>query len=412
LGYSGTEQSMKVELRMADRGHSGAQLRTFGVEEELLLVDPGTARPVAVAQSVLSGEGLLPGAGSETGMSADTVPVPITSTLALEVKQEQIEVVGPPCHTLAGVSSAIRAGRARADAAARLVGARAVAMATAVGPLTTHLVSTPRYETMLSRFGLIMKEQLTCGYHVHVAVNSAEEGVAVLDRIRVWLPVLLALSSNSPFWQGKDTGYASYRYQAWSRWPSAGTYEIFGSAEGYRQVVDSMLGTGVLLDEGMVYFDARLSRHHPTVEIRVADVCLEADHAATVAALVRALVETAAREWRAGQPPEPVSALELRLASWRASKSGMTDDLINPLTSRPCAPEAAVVALISHVGRALQESGDLSEVERVLGRILTEGSGAERQRSAMERWGSGLAVVTAALEFTHSGSPVALPDPA
>src|SRR6202034_3033909 len=134
-------------------------------------------------------------------------------------------------------------------------------------------------------FGLTAQEQLTCGCHVHVEISSEEEGVATLARIRPWLPVLLALSANSPFWQGRDSAYASFRYQAWSRWPSAGVTEAFGSAEVYRQTVQQMVSTGALLDSGMVYFDARLSEHYPTLEVRVSDVCLYADDAALIAAL-------------------------------------------------------------------------------------------------------------------------------
>jgi len=80
--------------------------------------------------------------------------------------------------------------------------------------------------------GLTCAEQLTCGCHVHVAVSSDEERVAVLDRIRPWLAVLTALTNNSPFWNGADTGYAGYRTQAWNHWPATGPTELFGSAAG------------------------------------------------------------------------------------------------------------------------------------------------------------------------------------
>ena len=153
---------------------------------------------------------------------------------------------------------------------------------------------------MAEQFGLTQAEQLACGCHVHVSVESPEEGVAVLDRIRVWLPVLTALSANSPYWQGEDTRYASFRSQAWGRWPSAGPIEVQGSVQRYRAMVSTLVGTGVLLDEAMAYFDARLSARYPTVEIRVADVCLRAEDAVLVAALCRGLVDTAAEEERHG----------------------------------------------------------------------------------------------------------------
>jgi carboxylate-amine ligase len=206
--------------------------------------------------------------------------------------------------------------------------------------------------------------------------------VAVLDQIGPWLAVLLAFSANSPFWQGQDSGYASFRYQAWGRWPSAGPTEAFGTAEAYQQTVRQMVSTGTLLDTGMVYFDARLSEHYPTVEIRIADVCLYADDAVLIAALSRALVETEARRWRAGGgSPHPRIEM-LRLAAWRASRSGLDDVLLSPVTGRPEPARIVVNALLGHVTDALDDAGDTPGVTELLAAILGRGNGAAFQRRA------------------------------
>jgi Glutamate-cysteine ligase family 2(GCS2) len=104
------------------------------------------------------------------------------------------------------------------------------------------------------------------------------------------------------FYDGRDTGYASYRSQLWMRWPSAGPTDTFGTPDAYHELVRTMVESGVLLDDGMIYFDARLSRHYPTVEIRVADVCVDLEDTLLVAALCRALVDTAAAEAARGDP--------------------------------------------------------------------------------------------------------------
>ena len=405
-------------------------MRTFGVEEELLLVDVHSGRLVAAAQPILERYGAgAHTAGVRTGDEADTQPgnaagrpagdaagsqpgnaagsqpgkeATPSEVLKLEVQQEQIEVVSPPCTGIVELEEAIKRGRARADTAAKLVGARAVAMATAIEQVQPHLVPKPRYQTMMQRFGLLLKEQLTCGFHVHVAVDSDEEGVAVLDRIRIWLPVVLALSCNSPYWRGTDTSYCSYRYQVWSRWPSTGPSEIFGSGTAYRTLVASLLDSGVLLDPGMVYFDARLSPHQPTVEIRIADVCMQAEHAAVLAGVIRALVETAAQQWRAGEEPLPVKAVQLRLASWQASKSGVEGELVHPLLNKPCNPGTAVTALLEQAAPVLEQWGERSVAEQVLERILRHGTGSRRQRLSMSRSGSRLSVVADAVEITHA----------
>lgn len=361
------------------------RLRRFGVEEELLLVDSLTFKPVPAVASALAGQ---PAAGD-------------SSLLELEVKQEQIEVIGAPSLTMADALSSIRQGRRLADAAAASTGARAVAMATSAASVVPHIVRTSRYLAMESRFGRTMKDQLTCGLHVHVEVASAEEGVAVLDRIRIWLPVLLALSANSPFWGGSDTGYASYRYQMWNRWPTTGPCEIFGSAAAYRREVARLLETGVPLDPGMIYFDARLSRHHPTVEVRIADVCLEAEHAAAIAALVRSMVQTAVREWKAGKRPRQVPASALRLASWKASKSGVEGDLVHPITGQPRDAAVVVAELLDRVHPALRETGEADAVTAIIGSIVTGGTGASAQRRAAGRGGSLTSVVADAVARTH-----------
>src|SRR5699024_3443503 len=96
------------------------------------------------------------------------------------------------------------------------------AMSTAPGTGSPHRVTGQRNSAMAQRFGLTAAEQLTNGFHVHVAIESVEEGIIALDRIRIWLHLLLALRSNSPYWNGKETSFASYRYQVWSRWPTSG----------------------------------------------------------------------------------------------------------------------------------------------------------------------------------------------
>ena len=250
---------------------------------------------------------------------------------------------------------------------------------------------------MIDAFGLTGSEQLTCGCHVHIGVDSAEEAVAVLDRIRPWLAPLLALSANSPFWHGTDSGYASYRSQVWGRWPTAGPAGLFGSPRGYDAAVRAMLGTDTVLDEGMVYFDARVSRAHPTVEIRVPDVCRDPDDAVLLAALARALVDTAAADWRAGLPPDPVRTEVLRLADWRAGRSGLTDVLVDP-SGWGAAPAADVVGrVIDHVTPALDDNGDLAVVRDLAATVLRRGTGATRQLDVRRRTGDLGAVVADAV---------------
>ena len=358
-------------------------MRKFGVEEELLLVDPVTFQPKPVGPRVAA-------LGKEAAASGHE--------LTVELKQEQVEITCPPQTTLAGQFQAILDGRAMAAAAAAKAHARAVALSTAPGKLASHLVPSLRFGKIAEQFGLTTDEQLTNGFHVHVEISSRDEAVAVLDRIRVWLPALLALSANSPFWQGTDTGYASFRYQVWSRWPTSGPTDVFGSAAGYDQHRRALLGTQVPLDPGMLYFDARLCEHQPTVEVRVADVCLDPAHAAVIAALVRALVETAARS-RDTAPEVPASVL--RVWSWEASRRAVAGPLIDPSTGRPAPAREVIAGLLDAVRPVLAELGEEEGVETVVADILHSGTGARRQREAYAVRQEVDDIVAAALGITH-----------
>ncbi|PJE97983.1 carboxylate--amine ligase [Streptomyces carminius] len=356
-------------------------MRSVGIEEELLLVDADSGEPRAVSGAVLAS------AGED-------------EELEKELQREQVETGTRPRTQMVDLAVEVRRWRGAASQRARAAGAEVAALATS--PVEAHPSLSPdeRYRRMAREYGLTVQEQLTCGCHVHVGVESDEEGVAVLDRIRPWLYPLLAMSANSPFWQGTDSGYASYRGRVWGRWPSAGPVEAFGSAERYHEQVGSMIGTGALLDEGMIYFDARLSRNYPTVEVRVADVCLDVHDTVVIAALVRGLVETAARAWRAGEPPSPVGVGLLRLAAWRASRSGLIGDLVHPVTFKPAPAETVVGALVDHVAPALSDSGDLTLVREGVEELFRRGNGADVQRAVMEETGDLGAVVQEAVRRT------------
>jgi carboxylate-amine ligase len=363
-------------------------MRTVGVEEELLLVDVHTGKPRSVASQVIAATDQDSAREAGEGGVED------------EFQRYMVETQSSPASQLADVEEELRRWRRVVANAAREAGAGVAAIATA--PLAgTGLISpAPRYQRMAERFGPTAQEVLTCGCHVHVGVESDQEGIAAIDRIRVWLPAILAMSANSPFYGGRDTGYASYRSQLWMRWPSAGPTDAFGTADAYHELVRSMVESGVILDDGMIYFDARLSRRYPTVEIRVADVCVDLEDTLVVAALCRALVDTAAAEAARGEPAPEMPTSLLRLAVWRAGHDGVDGVLVDPVSRRPRPWIEVMRDLVIHVHDSLEGFGDLERVEVGIDRLARVGTGATGQRRTFAKTGQLVDVIVEAVRRT------------
>lgn len=156
----------------------------------------------------------------------------------------------------------------------------------------------------------------------------------------------------------------------------------------------------MILDEGMAYFDGRLARRYPTVEVRAADVCATVEEAVVLAALSRALVETAAEEWAAGRPAPDVSTRLLRCATWQAGLQGLEGQLLDWRTGLPAPCWWVLGDLVDHVGPALEAAGDLAVVQHGLDRVRAEGNGASRQRAVVARTGRLVDVVADAVRTT------------
>lgn len=355
--------------------------RRVGVEEELLLTDPDSGHLLAVSH-----------------MALRATPDVDAATVEQELFLQQLET-GTAAHAdIDALEQDVRRARRVAGEAASAVGAAVVAVAAPVlMPRRAAVTPKDRYEEMMERFGALARDQVVCGMHVHVDVANEDEAIGAFDRIRPWLPALLALSGNSPFWRGEDTGYASWRTQVWQRWPTAGPTEPFGDADGYRRATQALEGTGAAMDPGMLYFDARPSRRYPTLELRSPDVCTDVADTVLLTALCRGLVTTAADAWSAGAPVPHVRTDMLRAATWRASRCGVADQLVHPVTAELAPAREVIDDLVRHVQPALEAAGDQERVGQLVERLLGGGGGADRQRAVHTASGGDLGAVVADL---------------
>ena len=363
--------------------------RTVGVEEELLVVDPRTSTVTSRVREVLKEH-------DEHGHRSQRA----SDSLDSELFRHQLEIRTDPTTDVDDLVAQVVAARRTAGeaAAARELGV-AASGTVPQGVEEPKVTPDQRYHEMVETFGDVALLGSTCGMHVHVAISSAEEGVGCLDRMAPWLPVLLAMSTNSPFSAGRDTSYASWRTQMWSAWPSAGPTERFGSVAGYQQARARLIASGAARDPAMLYWDARLSERHPTLEVRVLDVVTDPEDTGLLAALVRALVETMAVQWEADDEPISWRSEELRAARWRAARYGLTGRLVDPTTHELRPARDVVAALVDVVGDRLGHAGDTDRVTAGIERVLAA-TGAARQRSAYERTGSVEGVVTDLLART------------
>ncbi|MEU4625683.1 glutamate--cysteine ligase [Actinoplanes sp. NPDC023801] len=334
-------------------------MRTVGVEEEFLLLDPRTGVNLPVAETVVAG---LPEAMRERSRR--------------EFRPSMLEMVTGVCTGTEELAQQLRDGRRAAAQAARTAGAVLVAVgATPVAEPDPVPADDERFHAIEAHYGPIARDPALCGCHIHVGVADPAAAVRVCTRLRADLPLLQALASNSPLSQGADTGYASWRCVQLRRWPTVGPWPHVDTAAEAAQTIAALVAASEMMDESMVLWWARPSRTFPTVEVRVTDVCLDPADAVLLAALTRAMVDTAV-----DTPAPPVSDILLNAAHGNAARIGMSGTLLDPRTGRAQPAWDLVGELVDRVTPALKRHDDLETVTAGLHRIHRDGTGSDRQR--------------------------------
>lgn len=338
--------------RYAHRFGSSPPL-TLGVEEELLLVDE--RRQLApVSEQVLA-----------------TVQGPAAGRLSSEIFAAQIELKTGVCHGADDALRELREARAAiADAGFHLLGP---GLHPADCSPRAALVDKPRYEVVRKDFGDLLRSP-PCGLHVHVGIPDPETAVRLANAFRVYLPVLQALSANSPFREGLDSGHASARTQAVRSYPRFLVPRQFRDFEDFCEVADQLIAAAGVADYTYIWWDVRPHPRLGTVEVRAIDVQAGADASAAFAALIQAI---AAKELE--HPTDPGLYREaIEESYFQAASHGLEAEIL--LDSDRPEPAATVARrmldAVRPFARELGSEDALAEVER----ILREGNGADEQR--------------------------------
>lgn len=330
---------------------------TVGVEEEFLLVAPD---------------------GSVVPAAADVIRAVDDPRVKPELMTYQIETSTGVCTDLATLGLELIELRRRVAAACDELGVNLVAAgAPLVGdPGLEFVTDAPRYRGLAETFPGAAARAGTCACQIHVGVPDRHLAVRVLTRLRRWLPTIFSLGTNSPVAGGVDTGWSSTRYGRQLRWPTFGAPEAWASAADYDEAVEELVRSRAAYDVRSVYFLARLSPRYPTIEIRVADTCLDVADAVLLAGVCRALVTVLVTDEQHGRSDLPISSSALRAALLAVAVDGQ------PPTSG--ADEVTRVVRAARLLRTiLPGTSDAAEADVVLAgleRIHRVGTGAERQR--------------------------------
>ncbi len=339
---------------------------TIGVEEEYQLINPHTRELSSDAERV------LPRAQEILGEAAQ-----------YELILSQVEVATPICSTLDDVRRELAHLRHGFTLAAEDAGRYIAAAGTHPFSRWQQQGITPkaRYQELVQTYRQLIREQIIFGCHVHVGVPSPEVAPLLLNHTRIWLAPLLALSANSPFWEGDDTGYSSYRTGLWWTVPLAGPPPYFTSRAHYDETIEMLVQTKSVEDATRLYWDMRLPTRFNTIEFRVMDVCIKLDEAVVLAGLIRALVRQAYQQVLDNEPWQPIPAEILRVANWRAARYGLQGKLLDLRTNQLRPAPDLILELLEFVRPSLEAEGDWQRVSAGMLAMLQSDNGAQRQRN-------------------------------
>ncbi len=332
----------------------------FGVEEEFFLLDPMSGRPHPVAAAIVG-----------------ALPEGVRERATREFLAGQIETATGICSSAGEALDQLvefRVGLARAAASAGVVAA-GTGTAFDAEP-SPSLTPGERYADLAERHASLVDDHQVAGLHVHVGVPDPDAGIRALGALASWLPFLTAISANSPWWRGLDTGFESWRGVLLRRWTTHGCPPAVATAAEYDERVRALVGLGGTRDAATIAWDVRMSPRYPTVELRVADSQLTADDALAVSLIARGLASRAMRDPKAVPAHDPVF---IDAACWHAARFGLSEGAV--------APGADGLIPFDDASRILLDAldapdDDLAIVERYLQCVAEQGTGAARQRAA------------------------------
>jgi carboxylate-amine ligase len=361
---------------------------TIGIEEEFQVIDPDTRELRSHIQEIF-----------------EQHPEHLRGRVKPELHQSVVEIGTEICRDIQAARRDVTMTRTFLAGLAREMGLRIAAAGT--HPFS-HWASVgitggnPRYEKLIQDLQMVARANLIFGLHVHVGVEDRETQIRIMNAVRYFLPHVLALSVNSPFWLGRDTGWMSYRCKVFDKFPRTNIPDFFGSWGEFEDYVKLLVKTGCVLDGRQIWWDVRPHPIFTTLEYRICDIPMRVDETITIAALFQAIT---AKLWRllTGNLTFRHYRRSLIMENkWRAARWGIDAKLIDFGKEEEVHLRLLAEELLEFVDDVVDELGSRAEVEGVR-RILENGTGAERQLRVYRKTGDLKAVMDYVVRETEHG---------
>jgi carboxylate-amine ligase len=370
---------------------SGASSRpslSIGIEEEYQTIDPNTRdlRSHIQAEIIEKGKMLL------------------AERIKPEMHQSVIEIGTGICRNIKEAKEEIRSIRQQIIGLARKNGLRLAAAGT--HPFAQwrdqEIYPDDRYRMIVEDMKIVARANLIFGLHVHIGIEDRETAIHIMNAARYFLPHILALSANSPFWQGMDTGLRSYRCKVFDKFPRTNIPDLYSSWSEFENYVNLLIKTNCIDDAKKIWWDIRPHPYFPTLEFRVCDIPMRVDETIAIAALCQAIVAKLYRLHEQNLSFRHYSRALIMENKWRAARYGLGGKLIDfgkqsevPVRDLIC----EILEFVSDVTGELDSKDEIAYITR----ILDEGSGADRQLRVFSETGDLNRVVDYMIEQTEQG---------
>jgi carboxylate-amine ligase len=343
---------------------------TIGIEEELMILD---AESFALANAI---EDLLQDVLEDAPENGD---------IKRELHESVLEIATSPCADTREAGAELRALR-------RHVAEIAARRKLTIGSAGTHpfalwedqrISARPRYRDLISALRFVARREIIFGLHVHVGLDDPEKAIHVANGMRVHLPILLALSANSPFWRGDQTGLASSRMPIFRAFPRVGVPPEYDGWADYERRIGFMVDSGAIEDYTYLWYDVRPHPNLGTVEIRAMDAQTRVEHTVALAALIQAMVKELAEHFEAGKALAHYPHEMLDENRWLAARYGLDGEIVDLPSHERIATKALVRRLYDRLSGHVEELGSHADAEGILD-LVAHGNGAARQQVVYE----------------------------